>query len=481
MKNKFKPILRIAAITALAAVITFLMVSCSEAESNPGDDPGNPPGTTPTVASVTVSPSTASVAKGGSQTFSASVAGTKSPAQTVTWSIVQTGKNAGTTIDSSGVLSVAAAETLTSLTVKATSTVDTSKSGTAAVTVSSSTATVASVTVSPSTASVAKGGSQTFSASVTGTNSPAQTVTWSIVQTGKNAGTTINASGKLTVAAAETLTSLTVRATSTVDTSKSGTATVTVTGGSTPPTPNPITGNIGNWNYGYKENGVDRNYQQAVWTFTNTANLKSAEKLVLVLNTTPNAGMDFVWQDTATYGWNSTAILSSSGSAQNGAAWDAATKTLTITLAAALKNYASNFTAQAGGIQIVVAYYGSDNVNNLGIVSANLVDPEIDIPDGSGAVTFAHYWVNEQDELATAGGSTTISIDGGGSVVFTASGTGYSNQQWFVDGVEDTAKAGQASFTFSSAGKETKKYIVSLLVEKGGKYYEAGFTVTVTQ
>ena len=89
-----------------------------------------------TVTNVTVNPSASTVAKGGNQTFTATVTGTNSPAQTVTWSIDETNKNTGTTINASGVLTVATAETLTSLTVRATSTVDTTKSGTATVTIS---------------------------------------------------------------------------------------------------------------------------------------------------------------------------------------------------------------------------------------------------------------------------------------------------------------------------------------------------------
>ncbi len=186
------------------------------------------PTPTATVDSVTVSPSTASVEKGGSQTFSATVTGSNSPAQTVTWTV--TGKSsANTKIGNDGKLTVGTDEnTGTTLTVTATSTVDTGKSGTATVTVAVSAPTVSSVTVSPSTASVEKGGSQTFSASVSGTNSPAQTVTWSV--SGNNsANTQIGTDGKLTVGADEIADSLTVTATSTVDGTKSGTATVTVT------------------------------------------------------------------------------------------------------------------------------------------------------------------------------------------------------------------------------------------------------------
>jgi endo-1,4-beta-xylanase len=124
----------------IAVIITFALTRCGK--SSDEDNPSNgkvpsTPGTSsaPTVTSVTISPATVSVTKGKTQTFTAKIAGTNNPAQTVTWSIVQTNKNSGTTINSSGVLTVAAAETLTSLTVKATSTADTSKSGTASVTI----------------------------------------------------------------------------------------------------------------------------------------------------------------------------------------------------------------------------------------------------------------------------------------------------------------------------------------------------------
>ena len=131
MKKNFLP----AGIIALAAVIGFSIIGCgSDDSSNTQEQPvvtGQP-----TVTSVTVSPAAPNVVKGGSQTFTAAVAGTNNPAQTVTWSIDQTNKNEGTSISAGGVLTVAAAETLALLTVRAVSTADTSKSGTAAVTIS---------------------------------------------------------------------------------------------------------------------------------------------------------------------------------------------------------------------------------------------------------------------------------------------------------------------------------------------------------
>jgi len=96
---------------------------------------------TATVIDVTVTPPTVSVAKGGTQTFTASVVGTGSPAQTVTWS-VDSPKAIGTTINASGLLTVASDETQKTLTIRATSSVDTGVSGTATVTVSGATITI---------------------------------------------------------------------------------------------------------------------------------------------------------------------------------------------------------------------------------------------------------------------------------------------------------------------------------------------------
>jgi len=121
MKKSFFKIL------AIATVIGFGTSACK-------DDPSGP-----SVTEVTVSPETANVVKGKNITFTARVIGSNNPLQTVIWSIVETGKNAATTINENGTLTVAIAENLASLTVKATSTVDNSKSGTATVIISDDT------------------------------------------------------------------------------------------------------------------------------------------------------------------------------------------------------------------------------------------------------------------------------------------------------------------------------------------------------
>ena len=93
-----------------------------------------------TVTGVTVSPANVSVGKGSTQSFSATVSGTGNPPQTVTWSIVGNSHSSGTSIhQTSGLLTVAANETVSTLTVRATSTADTNRSGTALVTIDQST------------------------------------------------------------------------------------------------------------------------------------------------------------------------------------------------------------------------------------------------------------------------------------------------------------------------------------------------------
>lgn len=84
-----------------------------------------------TVTSVTVSPSTPSVYKGGAQQFTAAVEVLNGAAQTVDWSVDSTLSS----IDANGLLSVGMNETASILTVTATSTVDPSKKDTATVTV----------------------------------------------------------------------------------------------------------------------------------------------------------------------------------------------------------------------------------------------------------------------------------------------------------------------------------------------------------
>lgn len=88
----------------------------------------------PSVASVTVSPATATVAKGQHAQLSANVVTVNFASKAVTWSMTGAAKPE-TQIDNSGNLFVANDETASTLTIKATSKVDPTKSGSATITI----------------------------------------------------------------------------------------------------------------------------------------------------------------------------------------------------------------------------------------------------------------------------------------------------------------------------------------------------------
>jgi len=190
----------------------------------------------PVVTGVTVNPSNQSVTRGRTFQFSAAVTGINDPATTVTWRVSSNsagtgGVTQGTSVSTTGLLTISPNETLTTLYVIATSTVDPSKSGIAAVTVL--VPTVTSVTINPPNQSVTRGRTLQFNAIVTGINDPVTTVTWRVSSNaagtgGVTSGTSISTNGLLTVSASETTTILYVFATSTADPSRSGNAIVSV-------------------------------------------------------------------------------------------------------------------------------------------------------------------------------------------------------------------------------------------------------------
>ena len=102
-----------------------------------------------TITGVSINPTTANVQKGTTRQFNATVSGTGSFVNTVSWTV--TGGGAGTNINASGLLTVAAGETASALTVKATSTADTSKFANATVTVTSTPVTTYALTVTGGT------------------------------------------------------------------------------------------------------------------------------------------------------------------------------------------------------------------------------------------------------------------------------------------------------------------------------------------
>lgn len=162
--------------------------------------------------SVTISPTTASLTVGQTQTFTATVSGgTKG----VTWTSTSIGK-----IDTTGLFTAVTAGTGT---VTATSVDDPTKSATAQITITSSSGGgggggTVSVAITPSTMTLAVGGKQQFTAKVTGSTSG---VTW----TATGSVGTIDANGMFTATKAGMGV---VKATSVSDPTKSASANVTV-------------------------------------------------------------------------------------------------------------------------------------------------------------------------------------------------------------------------------------------------------------
>jgi len=176
--------------------------------------------------SVTLSLPTATVASGGTQTFTATVTGTTNTA--VVWTVdTITGGNAtvGTVTGTGSTVTYTAPATAGTHTLKATSSADSAKTASATITVQGP----VSVSVSPTSTTVAPGATATITATATGGST--QAVTWKVdgISGGNSTVGTITGTGNtVTYTAPSAAGTHTVTATSSADTSKSASTTVTV-------------------------------------------------------------------------------------------------------------------------------------------------------------------------------------------------------------------------------------------------------------
>lgn len=175
-----------------------------------------------TPISVSVSPTSTTLGTGGTQQFSATVAGSANTA--VTWSV--DGGSANGAITVTGLYTApATAPNPPQVTVTATSQADPTKSASAMVTVVAGIV----VQVTPATATVQTGASQNFTATITGTTNLG--LTWTVVGGSANGGVQAEPGGVGFYTAPPTVPNppqVTVTATSQADTTKSGSATVTI-------------------------------------------------------------------------------------------------------------------------------------------------------------------------------------------------------------------------------------------------------------
>jgi uncharacterized protein YjdB len=207
------------------------------------------------VTTVTVVPTSASIVAGATATLQATVKdqnGNVMTGQTVTWA---TNNALAATVNSSGVVTGAAAG---SATITATSA---GKSGASSITVTAVPPVVTTVTVAPTSASVVAGGTTTLQATVKDQNGnvmTGQTITWT---TSNAAAATVNSSGVVTGVAAG---SATITATSS---GKSGTSSITVTASS------------GGGTILFQENFEDANLASRGWYDNTGVQLSTAEHI----------------------------------------------------------------------------------------------------------------------------------------------------------------------------------------------------------
>jgi len=206
----------------------------------------------PVVTDVVIDSANQTAVAGRPFQLRATVLGLYNPDNAVTWRVSSNAAGTGavtpgTFINSNGLLSIAANETLSVLYIIANSVIDPSIYGSVSVFVVRPS--VTSVIVSPPNQSVIRGRSLQFNALVIGTNSPNSAVTWRVssnaVGSGAvTSGTVIHSNGLLIVAANETAMTLYVFAISVQDTSKSGSVSVNILTPAPNPAPDPNPGTV---------------------------------------------------------------------------------------------------------------------------------------------------------------------------------------------------------------------------------------------
>ena len=205
--------------------ILFLIIAATLLWSSCGGKKSTPPAVG---VAITISPTSASVAGGATQQFTATVTGSTNTA--VTWQVNSAtgGDTINGTISTTGLYTAPTVlPTTTTVTISAIAQADTTKVATAAVTL---TAPAVTISIAPTTATVVAGQTQQFTPTITVTGSSNNAVTWSVngVQGGDAIHGTIDANGLYTAPLSPPRGGITVRATSQANTTFSASAPVTV-------------------------------------------------------------------------------------------------------------------------------------------------------------------------------------------------------------------------------------------------------------
>jgi len=153
--------------------------------------------------------------------------------------------------------------------------------------------------------------------------------------------------------------------------------------------PPPTEGNMGNYSYGYKADGISTETNQAVWHLDATTLSKAqtaGAKLELVFSEEPDTtsiSLALVWADIDSQRWwpnsveagpgNANILIVDNNTLKSGVTYDSGAKKLTVNLQTALETY-TGFQSATDVNFILACWYGiTDSISELGIVSANIV------------------------------------------------------------------------------------------------------------
>lgn len=209
---------------SMKRILFFIIISATLIWSSCGGKKSPPS----TGVSITISPTSASVAGGATQQFTATVTGSTNTA--ITWQVNSaTGGDAiNGTISTTGLYTAPnVLPSATTVTITAIAQADTTKTAIAAVTL---TAPAVTITLSPTSATLAAGQTQKFTPTITVTGSSNNAVNWSVngVQNGDAVHGTIDSNGLYTAPLSPPKAGITVTATSQANTAFSASAPVTL-------------------------------------------------------------------------------------------------------------------------------------------------------------------------------------------------------------------------------------------------------------
>jgi len=472
-------------IIALTAVIGFSLVACK--------NPAGPGSTNTAVTGVTLDRNTLSLTAGDVWNLTATIVPSNATNKAVTW----TSSNiAVATVNDGTVTAIAAGTTTITVT-----TVNGGKTATCAITVQAAnpnTIAVTGVTLNKSTITLTVGNVENLTATVAPPNATIKTVNWSSNNT---AVATVN-NGTVTAVAAGTATITVI----TVNSNKTATCVVTVqaidpvnktpvaedyTIGNLTQTVGNITGVTIVAKTGKSPGAVTVLYNdsttipQTAGSYTVTFNVAAATGWNMAsglsagtLSITKAAGATINTPTLNTKTYNSIAINAAS-TPDTGQTVEYAINT-TDTVPSLGWQTDITFTGLSGGTiyYIFARAVGNDNYET-GATNDRLIVTTLQIVPVN---KIEYYWVNEHDVITTSSGTGNVTIlPRGETLTIIANGSGYSNQRWYINGAEDTLQAGNITYSFSSEEKDAKRYTVALIVERGGKYYNANFAVTVTE